>query len=334
MTSTNPRVSFIVPVRNDAARLETCLRSILGNGLPANTFEIIVADNGSSDDSVDVARRHGAKVIVVAGVRVSALRNVAARRATGDILAFVDADNEIAPSWGRALFESLGTDAAGAAGAAYRSPDDGTWVQRAYGVLRGSARGIHDVDWLGSGNLAVPRHVFDAVGGFDTTLEACEDVDLCTRIRARGLRIVSDARLDSVHHGDPASLWSLFRGELWRGRDNLRVSFRAPVSWRSALSALIAVADALMIVVAMVGVMVGLRRGLEGLVIVGSALGIVAGVAFVRAFRAVIRGGMVNPGAIVQTFAVMCVYDLARALALITRVPHRGRRPASPVEAS
>src|SRR5437867_1161912 len=101
-SSTNPRVSFIVPVRNDAARLETCLRSILGNGLPADAFEIVVADNGSSDNSVNVARREGAEVIVVAGVRVSELRNVAARRATGDILAFVDADNEIVPSWGLA----------------------------------------------------------------------------------------------------------------------------------------------------------------------------------------------------------------------------------------
>jgi len=67
-------VSFIVPVRNDAARLQRCLVSIARNGT-AGLSEILVVDNGSTDDSVAVARAAGAKVIVVPEGRVARLRN-------------------------------------------------------------------------------------------------------------------------------------------------------------------------------------------------------------------------------------------------------------------
>jgi GT2 family glycosyltransferase len=332
--SSAPRISFIVPVRNDAARLERCLQSIRANGLPPERFEIVVADNGSTDDSTAVARRYGALVVVIDDAPVAELRNRAARQATGDILAFVDADNEIASSWGEAAIETLRNRGIGATGAQYREPDSGTWVQRAYGYLRGHPRGIHDVEWLGSGNLAVPLATFEAVGGFNATLETCEDIDLCARIRRRGLRIVSDARLASIHHGDPATLWSLFRGELWRGRDNLRVSFRPPLSWRTIVSALIPVVDLIMIVAALVALAVMTRFRATGLYLLGGSATVVAANAALKVAQVSIRTDTISPGILLQTFVVACVYDLARALAVIARVRHRGARRTAPAIAS
>ena len=92
-------------------------------------------------------------------------------------------------------------------------------MQRAYDGFRRRSSGRREVDWLGSGNLAVSRSAFEAVHGFDVTLTTCEDVDLCRRLRERGYRIVSDSRLRSVHLGDPRSLKALFVSELWRGRE-------------------------------------------------------------------------------------------------------------------
>ena len=83
-----------------------------------------------------------------------------------------------------------------------------------------------------SGNLAVKRTAFQAIGGFDAALEACEDVDFCQRLRRAGWRLVGDERLESVHLGDPPTLAALFRAERWRGRDNLRVSLRGPLDAR------------------------------------------------------------------------------------------------------
>jgi hypothetical protein len=324
----SPSVSFIVPVRNDAARLDACLQSIRRN----EPLEIIVADNGSTDGSPDVAMRHGARLIVDPELRVSELRNRAAGHARGDVLAFVDADNEIVLGWSDAALDTLESEAVAAVGAPYQPPSDGTWVQRSYGCLRGNARGRQDVSWLGSGNLAVTRRTFEALGGFDTALHTCEDVDLCGRIRASGLRVVSDARMESVHHGDPRTLVELFMGELWRGRDNLRVSFRQPMSVAAIPSAVIPVIDIVMLCAAAAGLAGVLLAWQRGLLIFSFAILIVAAGAGLKAVRAILKERHPTVGA-GQLFVVALVYDIGRALALVTRAHHRGTRPRALVAA-
>src|SRR5262249_52970008 len=125
--------------------------------------------------------------------------------------------------------------------------------QRAYDRFRLHRRGIHEVDWLGSGNLAVRRDAFLRVGGFDTSLETCEDVDLCNRLRAAGYRLVSDDRMRSIHFGDPSTLGELFRGELWRGRDNVRTTIRGPLTLRSLPSLAVPVANLLLLTIGLIG---------------------------------------------------------------------------------
>jgi GT2 family glycosyltransferase len=328
------RISFVVPVRNDAVRLETCLRSILAGACGAAVLDIVVVDNGSTDGSPDVARRLGAEVLVIENVRVSELRNRGARHAAGDILAFVDADNEIAPGWVAAAVEMLQQPGVGAVGALYHAPSGGTWVQRTYGALRGRTEGQRDTSWLGSGNLAVWRRTFEAVGGFDISLEACEDVDLCRRIRGTGARIVGDARLVSAHHGDPRTLRDLFVSELWRGRGNLRVSFRRPIVWAELPSALIPVVDAAMLAVAAVGLAALAVAWPSGLLPVGVALLVIAAGALLKAARAAARGTDAVGISLAQVFVVACVYDVARAFAVVWRAPHRNARPRTAAAAS
>ncbi len=317
-----PQVSFIVPVRNDAARLDVCLSSIRKNSTPDHDVEIVVVDNGSTDESPAVARRHGATVLSVPHGRVSALRNLGAARARGEILAFVDADNELAAGWVAAALGNFGESEIGAAGALYVPPSDGTWVQQAYGRLRGRSKARQATDWLGSGNLAVKRPAFDAVRGFDTTLEACEDVDFCLRLRARGLTLLSDPLMGSVHHGDPKTLRALFVGELWRGRDNLKVSFRRPVAWAGAPSALMPVVDLLMLATVLLGVVTLAAGRPSGVLTITSAVAVIGLGAAARTWRALRaeRTDLVNIG---RLYVVVVVYNLARALAVVMKTPHR-----------
>src|SRR5207237_2176262 len=119
--------------------------------------------------------------------------------ARGDMVAFVDADHEIDPGWAESAAETLSGPGVGAVGAPYHAPRDGTWVQQVYDTLRTRVPGCQDASWLGSGNLAVRAEAFRRVQGFDPTLETCEDVDLCQRLRAAGYRVMSDHRLRSVH---------------------------------------------------------------------------------------------------------------------------------------
>jgi glycosyltransferase involved in cell wall biosynthesis len=315
-----PIVSFIVPVRNDARRLEHCLRSITAGAPAAGQVEVVVADNGSTDESPAVARRAGATVIVLPDIRLGELRNRAVQAARGDVLAFVDADHEIGPDWVPAAIDVLADNRVAAVGAPCRPPSPATWVQRLYDRLRRHPGAQEEVSWLGSGNMAVRRSAFERVGGFDTTLETCEDVDLCRKLRAHGFRLVADARLHNVHFGDPPTLRHVFFGELWRGRDNVRVSLRSPRSWRTLVSAAIPVVNLVALALVVIGLISRTALGLAIAAVAGAAVLILMG----------LRASVMVVGApsrdFPQAFAVAAAYELGRALALTARVGYGRRR--------
>jgi len=314
------RLSVVVPVRNDAVRLGRCLASLgAGSAVPD---AIVVADNGSTDNSPDVARTAGARVLSLPGLKVSALRNAAARETSSELLAFVDADHEQASGWTAAAVDAMRDETVGAAGARYLPPADGTWVQQMYGLLRGRTIGTHEIDWLGSGNMVVRRKAFDEIGGFDASLEACEDVDLCRRLRAAGFRIIGDERLLSVHHGDPPTLAALFRAERWRGRDNLRVSLRGSVTWRELPSIVMPLLTLIALLALVAGPFLGRFVGLSAELVALASIGLITGLAALRAAKMV--GGLERFRLTLfgQAFCIALVYDIARACALLTRSPH------------
>ena len=317
-----PRISVVIPVRNDATRLERCLISIRQNEYPSELIEIIVADNGSIDGSPAVARQFGARVLDLPRVNVARLRNEATRQATGEIIAFIDADHEIDRRWFISAADVLSDESVFAVGASPCSPPGGTWVQRQYDALRGPTRRQSDTYWLGSGNLAIPRGAFMAAGGFDESLETCEDVDLCRRLRNAGGRLLADERLRSIHFGDPETLWALLRGELWRGRDNIRVSLRPPVAIRALPSVVIPVADLVFLFLLVAGLFVpavGFRVAVVG------AMGFL-GLAFLRTAK--ILANLEGRTAIDlhRAFMVAASYDLGRSFAVLTRASHGIRR--------
>lgn len=317
-------ICFVVPVRNDAVRLERCLASLLRAG--GGRADIIVVDNGSTDASPAVASAAGARVLNLPGAGVSALRNAGAAASSADAIAFVDADHEIAPGWLAAAASAMQDRSIGAAGALYAPPPGGTWVQRTYGLLRGRTRGRHTTNWLGSGNLVVRTAAFRKVGGFDERLEACEDVDLCQRLTTAGWTVVADEGLHSIHWGDPATLGALFRAERWRGRNNLRVSVRPPRSIRSLVSAAIPLVT-LAGLFALGGGLIGAASGrLPGWVLLVGAI-LTFGWSTLRAARMVDRHNARGLVTAARCLAVATTYDVARAVALITRAPHHRRQP-------
>ncbi len=256
---------------------------------------------------------------------MSEARNRAAATASGAVLAFVDADHEISPWWIEAAADALAEPHVGAVGALCRPPSNGTWVQRMYGVLRGRTVGRSDVAWLGAGNMAVSKEAFFSIGGFDQTLETCEDVDLCQRLRARGWRVVGDDRLDNVHFGDPATLGHLFKAERWRGRDNLKVTFRPGWTWRDLPSALVPVAQALLLLATVLCLLAWPWTGRGSLVAAALLPVLAVAPSIARAMRMVVSGGLWNPRMMGQAALVAVTFDLARAAALLGQAAHHRR---------
>jgi GT2 family glycosyltransferase len=319
-------VSFIVPVRNDAVRLRRCLTTIRANAPASARVEIVVADNGSTDDSADVARAFDARVLTLPSLSVAALRNRAAAAAQGEVLAFVDADHEIDPDWVASATDALALPGVAAVGALCTAPAHGTWVQRMYDALRGRTEGRADVEWLGSGNMAVRHDLFDKVGGFDVSLETCEDVDLCQRLRQAGLRVRGDDRLRNVHLGDPATLRALFRSELWRGRDNLRVSLRYGLTLRGLPSVLTPMLELGCLAVVVLALLLIPIFGSPAAIVAALALAAPIALTTLRVLRMARWGGLRGPVDFARAWIVAGTYDLARALALLARARHHQGR--------
>lgn len=89
-----PRVSFVIPTLNSAKTLEACLAAILSQRLPRDAYEIVLADAGSSDGTVEIARRMGVDVIVDNPLKTGeAGKTAGIKAAKGELLALVDSDN-------------------------------------------------------------------------------------------------------------------------------------------------------------------------------------------------------------------------------------------------
>ena len=171
----------------------------------------------------------------------------------------------------------------------------------------------------------VNRKAFELVGGFDASLEACEDVDLCRRLRGARYKIIGDERLRSVHHGDPRTLRALFRAERWRGRDNLRVSLRGPVQLRELPSVIIPILSlaAILTLGLSLGVKVLTGRPVGSLII--ACVGLILGVAAMRSVRMTAGLNRPSPLTVFRALVAAIVYDAARAAALVGRAPHHRR---------
>jgi cellulose synthase/poly-beta-1,6-N-acetylglucosamine synthase-like glycosyltransferase len=257
---------------------------------------------------------------------VSRVRNVAAASASGDYLAFVDADHGIAPSWIAAAVDAMADSKVAGAGALCLAPPAATSVQRMYGVLRGRTRGRSDTTWLGSGNLVVRRHVFEQLGGFDESLETCEDVDLCQRILAAGWRLVADERLENIHYGDPATLGAVFTSERWRGRDNLKVSLRRVQALRDWPSIVLPVIGALSLILFPALCVTTFLSGWPGWIPALAPLALLLGLSGLRTIRMILGSALWNPADWALAFAVALAYDLGRAVSLVAPAGHKARQ--------
>jgi glycosyltransferase involved in cell wall biosynthesis len=182
-----PALSVVVIGRNEGARLERCLRSIGQMDAPGEV-EIVYVDSASVDGSPARAAAMGAKVIAVHPKRPTAAlgRNAGWRAASAEFVLFLDGDTILNPAFVKEALRNL---------------DETTaivWGHRREINIQGSIYNrTLDLDWIYppgitefcGGDALMRRAVLEQVGGFDETLIAGEEPEMCRRIRSHGWKI-------------------------------------------------------------------------------------------------------------------------------------------------
>ena len=192
-------ISVVIPVRNGARALDACLRSACTAALPDN--EVVVVDDGSTDDSAAIAARHPCHLVRFEHRRgASAARNAGAAAAHGDILFFTDADCILGP-------ETLPRASAALDAAGPRAVVGGTYETRPFDpgffpafqavfVNYHETRRPDKPDYIATHAMAIRAADFLASGGFDEHfLPILEDVEFCHRLRRAGYRLRMDPQL-------------------------------------------------------------------------------------------------------------------------------------------
>ncbi len=212
-------ISIIIPAFNEEKNISMCLESIFRLNYPQDRFEVIVVDNGSTDRTRDIVGEYNVSLVVDDEKNVSGLRNLGACLAKGNILAFVDADCIVSADWLKNAEKYFYSLEIAAWGAPPVIPENATWVQTTWYLVRQKEKEVQEVEWLESMNLFVRSHLFNEIGGFNPGLITAEDVDFSYRISKFGT-IVSDSNIKVVHRGEAATIKEFFRKEVWRGIGN------------------------------------------------------------------------------------------------------------------
>jgi len=219
-----PIISFVIPVLNGEKYIERCLISIKGLIFSGHKYEVIIIDNGSTDNTHQIITNLGFKFHVIKDASVSTLRNQGAKRASGCYFAFIDSDVELSHSWFENALCSFTDKTVVASGCFPRVPSNATWVQATWDIHQSEPHSTavrKAVSWLPSMNLVVRRDDFLAIGGFNEDLETAEDVDLCYRLGTRG-SILCNPAMEAIHWGEAQDLQTFWRKEVWRGLGNIK----------------------------------------------------------------------------------------------------------------
>jgi glycosyltransferase involved in cell wall biosynthesis len=218
-------VSVVVTVRNEAKHIAALLDSLLVQERP---FEVLVIDSNSEDGTPDLVRAHAERheevVLLLHGGTRGESRNFGVAHARGEFVAFIDGDCVASPQWLHELRRQLGrtTIAAGSTQQVGWAPFER--LDRVELEHKG-----HDVTFP-SCNLAYPKAVFEAVGGFDPWFRTAEDIDLNYRAVDAGHRIghVPEAL---VFHKTRSTVWKFLKQALWNGYGRKQLTLKHGRLW-------------------------------------------------------------------------------------------------------
>lgn len=231
-------LSVVIPCFNEETTVGEVVRRALSIGREAGfTTQVILVDNCSWDNSVEVAREAGALVLNSKASTVAAVRNEGARSAKGAVLLFLDADVILDESWGQRFLQisQFILDQRIVAGSHCRVPPDlPGFFSEWYRQIESDSRDTH----VGSGHMLISSKLFKQLGGFNEELISGEDYEFCRRSESLGCKLVVDQKLIAYHLGYPFKISNFIKRERWHGKGDVS-SIRNILRSKVAVAALV-----------------------------------------------------------------------------------------------
>ena len=226
-----PGISVVICAYNASATLDECLTATCSLDYP--DLEVVVVDDGSTDRTAEIARRHpGARLVEVPHGGLSVARNAGLTAATRPIVAYLDSDAYPSPEWPYYLALGFGGHGVvGAGGPNVPPPSDPPGAHRVAHAPGGPVHVLLNDDraeHIPGCNMAFYKPVLELVGGFDPIYtSAGDDVDLCWRVLDRGYEIGFHPAALVWHHRRPG-IRTYLRQQRGYGRAEALVEARHP----------------------------------------------------------------------------------------------------------
>lgn len=217
-----PKISVIVPNYNSASTLPDCIQSLLNLNYPKEKLEILVVDNGSTDNSVQIIKTFPVKLITENNVKGSyAARNSGVREATGEICAFTDADCIVDRDWLRNAVKYFDAEVGGVAGKIIAAQprtlvEEFLMIRNTFDQSRFFRHPYYP--FAVTANVLYKRAVFDIVGTFETHWVSGGDVDFSWRMQMQGgLKLVfaEDCIVYHRHRTNPKALYQMSKRHIY-----------------------------------------------------------------------------------------------------------------------
>ena len=212
-------LSVIIPVKNGASHIEGCLNSIRSMEISDAEIEVIVVDNGSTDDTREILASQNVIVLREETPGPYAARNRGANIARGDILAFTDIDCRVDVQWASSILTAMERfDAVCGMSLGAEGGEIARLIQSRYQEnIENRASATPPLPIFDTRNAAVRKVVFDEVGGFDTRLLDIADDLLGILVLKSGHKIGFEPGM-IITHIHPESLRDVGKRQRRHGR--------------------------------------------------------------------------------------------------------------------